>query len=558
MNHKISQEIAIKKEPIFFAIIREENGALLSYKIDPTLTVGKNPRSDVILTDPNAGNEHLKLVDQNGTLVLKIKTKEHPTYLSGKKIDFENTILGLNDVITIGSIKISFKREMGLRELPIRPNLINLNIEENKIAINDKIDLNLLDEDTDPKNEILDQEAQTITRLNRKKENDSYLVNFKKINFSIKWDFITRFVMGLIFDFYFCYFILSLFSGIKMHLYIFYSIFEVFILFSARRPIGHHLIQYKFNRQYAIWIMLLMFILYPLTKGSFKTPVYKTPITKSYEIELHPRQYQGMSTSEALNLSAELHDNEYLFVDSKGEKINLNFYFFGKKEILEVPLVDVYDTIKLNKYIYRTHPFKIPLKTTMDPILQKRELKKILEINQESFKDIFLENGPFLSFINDTKTFFLKGLQPPIKSIETDDKTPVIILKDKVKTKIFIIGRNKIYELYFFKPQNILLETEFIEKILAKIEYNLINQTTSKDEGFLSLFESLPNINYKLLLDLYQNDIDLLISKNETELLQLYKRKIEDIERIIKYKKIDSDKETIDFERLYNKLKIVP
>jgi pSer/pThr/pTyr-binding forkhead associated (FHA) protein len=521
-----------KKELIYYVIIDQGKDSKLAYQVNPKLTIGLDPRNDVILVDSKAEAKHLELIEKDNYLILTQLASDRSTLLNNRPlIQNEKYILNASDELKIGSIKLKFKKDLGLKNIEvIKPdhNHESLNektLEKRKNIHHGENGLNLSEENDEEKTV-----HQTILKKNAKSEKaPGHLIKIKTLNFEIRWDFVTKFILGIFFDFYFAYFLLSLFNDIKLHLYLFFGFLEVIMMFGFKTTAGLFILKYRFNRQFSAWLMLFLFLVYPLTKGSFTKYVKEIPMTKSSVIDLHGVDYHSYSTKNSLLYKTTLDSNYFLLESIENQKPILNFFDLNTNEVLSLKFMEVFDTIKFNKFIYRTHPFKLPIKLNFDPLQEKKHLNEIITTDKYDLKEIFLKNGPFLSYINDTKTFFLNNLEEKIETIKFSEDVPVLVFRDQKNANVYLFGNENIHYFRYLRPKNKQLENQFIEKVLAQITLSLIEKTTDKI-GFLEMLDSLPEIDFKTLLTLYSQDyVRIKESKNEV-LIKMFEKNLNQTE----------------------------
>ena len=498
--------MTIKKEFIYFAIIEQQNDAKLAYQINPKLTVGLDPRNDVVLVDKIIEEKHLEFCELDGQISVTQLAKTGTTLINGKPLEQNNQYLvGIHDQIKIGQIRIRFKKDLGFKNKEhIEHKNNHLKMARTNVT-NSESGFNFNIENVD----VLTENQTIIKDSSKHHVKDSTLIKVKPLNLEIKWDFVTKFFLGLIFDFFFAYFLLSLFPNIKLHLYLFFGFIEIFLMFVFKSTAGQFLFKHRFNRQFTTWVLLFLFLVYPLSKGSFAVPIKKAEIIVNKMIDLHARSYLSFSKNNSLGLSTEIDNDSFLWMDTNNGIFQFKFMNLKSNAILEFLYEESFDTIKFNKYIYRTHPFKLPVKIKYDSIAEKKYLLKILSIDRSNIKQIFLENGPFLSFINDTKSFFLEGLGKNIESIQFADDCPVLLFRDINLAKVYFIGDDKIIQFSYKRPKSIELENLFIEKILAKTKANLVHSTENKI-GFLEMFDAFPEVDFDKLVESYIQNKDWL------------------------------------------------
>lgn len=498
--------MTIKKEFIYFAIIEQQNDAKLAYQINPKLTVGLDPRNDVVLVDKIIEEKHLEFCELDGQISVTQLAKTGTTLINGKPLEQNNQYLvGIHDQIKIGQIRIRFKKDLGFKNKEhIEHKNNHLKMARTNVT-NSESGFNFNIENVD----VLTENQTIIKDSSKHHVKDSTLIKVKPLNLEIKWDFVTKFFLGLIFDFFFAYFLLSLFPNIKLHLYLFFGFIEIFLMFVFKSTAGQFLFKHRFNRQFTTWVLLFLFLVYPLSKGSFAVPIKKAEIIVNKMIDLHARSYLSFSKNNSLGLSTEIDNDSFLWMDTNNGIFQFKFMNLKSNAILEFLYEESFDTIKFNKYIYRTHPFKLPVKIKYDSIAEKKYLLKILSIDRSNIKQIFLENGPFLSFINDTKSFFLEGLGKNIESIQFADDCPVLLFRDINLAKVYFIGDDKIIQFSYKRPKSIELENLFIEKILAKTKANLVHSTENKI-GFLEMFDAFPEVDFDKIVESYIQNKDWL------------------------------------------------
>lgn len=498
--------MTIKKEFIYFAIIEQQNDAKLAYQINPKLTLGLDPRNDVVLVDKTIEEKHLEFREVDGQISVTQLAKTGTTTINGKPLEQNNQyLIGVHDQIKIGLIRIRFKKDLGFKNKEIIEHR-NEDIKNKRtnIAASEK-GLNLHIENLD----VL-TENQTIIKESKKNElKESTLIKVKPLNLEIKWDFVTTFFLGLLFDFFFAYFLLSLFPDIKLHLYLFFGFIEIFLMFVFKSTAGQFLFKHRFNRQFTTWILLFLFLVYPLSKGSFAVPIKKANIIHNKLIDIHARSYMSFSKNNSLGLTTEIDNDNLIWMDASNGLFYLKLMNLKSLTLLELKYEESFDTIKFNKYIYRTHPFKLPVKIKYDSIVEKNYLLKILSIDRSNIKQIFLENGPFLSFINDTKSFFLEGLNKDIESVQFAEDCPVLLFRDNNIGKVYFIGDDKIIQFSYKRPKSIELENLFIEKILAKTKANLVHSSENKI-GFFEMFDAFPEVDFDKIVESYIQNKDWL------------------------------------------------
>jgi len=498
--------MTIKKEFIYFAIIEQQNDAKLAYQINPKLTVGLDPRNDVVLVDKIIEEKHLEFCEVDGQISVTQLAKTGTTLINGKPLEQNNQYLvGIHDQIKIGQIRIRFKKDLGFKNKEhIEHKNNHLKMARTNVT-NSESGFNFNIENVD----VLTENQTIIKDSSKHHVKDSTLIKVKPLNLEIKWDFVTKFFLGLIFDFFFAYFLLSLFPNIKLHLYLFFGFIEIFLMFVFKSTAGQFLFKHRFNRQFTTWVLLFLFLVYPLSKGSFAVPIKKAEIIVNKMIDLHARSYLSFSKNNSLGLSTEIDNDSFLWMDTNNGIFQFKFMNLKSNAILEFLYEESFDTIKFNKYIYRTHPFKLPVKIKYDSIAEKKYVLKILSIDRSNIKQIFLENGPFLSFINDTKSFFLEGLGKNIESIQFADDCPVLLFRDINLAKVYFIGDDKIIQFSYKRPKSIELENLFIEKILAKTKANLVHSTENKI-GFLEMFDAFPEVDFDKIVESYIQNKDWL------------------------------------------------
>lgn len=505
--------MTIKKEFIYFAIIEQLNDAKLAYQINPKLTLGLDPRNDVVLVDKNIDERHLEFRETDGQISVTQLAKTGTTQINGKPLEQNNQyLIGVHDQLKVGQIRIRFKKDLGFKNREIIEQKKEVQTQNRPNVVLAEKGFNFHHENQD----VLTENQTIIKDSKQHIHKDSTLLKVKQLNLDIKWDFVTKFFLGLIFDFFFVYFLLSLLPDIKLHLYLFFGIIEILLMFIFKSTAGQFLFRHRFNRQFTTWILLFLFLFYPLSKGSFSVPFKQINIIVNNVIDIHAKKYMSFSKNNSLGLNTEIDNDSLVWMDANNGIFNLNFMNLKSKEILKLQHVESFDTIKFNKYIYRTHPFKLPVKIKYNSLLEKKYLIKILSIDRSNIKQIFLENGPFLSFINDTKSFFLEGLNGDIESVQFVEDCPVLLFRDKTIAKVYFIGDDKIIQFIYKRPKSIELENLFIEKILAKTRGNLVHSAENKI-GFLEMFDAFPEVDFDKLVESYIQNKDWLSSVSQDE-----------------------------------------
>jgi hypothetical protein len=505
--------MTIKKEFIYFAIIEQSNDAKLAYQINPKLTLGLDPRNDVVLVDKNIEERHLEFRESDGQISVTQIAKTGTSQINGKPLEQNNQyLIGVHDQLKVGQIRIRFKKDLGFKNREIIEQKKEVQTQNRPKVVLAEKGFNFHHENQD----VLTENQTIIKDSKQHIHKDSTLLKVKQLNLDIKWDFVTKFFLGLIFDFFFAYFLLSLFPDIKLHLYLFFGIIEILLMFIFKSTAGQFLFKHRFNRQFTTWVLLFLFLIYPLSKGSFSVPFKQINIIVNNVIDIHAKKYMSFSKNNSLGLNTEIDNDSLVWMDANNGIFNLNFMNLKSKEILKLQHVESFDTIKFNKYIYRTHPFKLPVKIKYDSLLEKKYLIKILSIDRSNIKQIFLENGPFLSFINDTKSLFLDGLNGDIESVQFVEDCPVLFFRDKTIAKVYFIGDDKIIQFIYKRPKSIELENLFIEKILAKTRGNLVHSTENKI-GFLEMFDAFPEVDFDKLVESYIQNKDWLSSVSQDE-----------------------------------------
>jgi pSer/pThr/pTyr-binding forkhead associated (FHA) protein len=505
--------MTIKKEFIYFAIIEQSNDAKLAYQINPKLTLGLDPRNDVVLVDKNIEERHLEFRESDGQISVTQLANTGTTTINGKPLEQNNQyLIGVHDQLKVGQIRIRFKKDLGFKNREIIEQKKEVQTQNRPKVVLAEKGFNFHHENQD----VLTENQTIIKDSKQHIHKDSTLLKVKQLNLDIKWDFVTKFFLGLIFDFFFAYFLLSLFPDIKLHLYLFFGIIEILLMFIFKSTAGQFLFKHRFNRQFTTWVLLFLFLIYPLSKGSFSVPFKQINIIVNNVIDIHAKKYMSFSKNNSLGLNTEIDNDSLVWMDANNGIFNLNFMNLKSKEILKLQHVESFDTIKFNKYIYRTHPFKLPVKIKYDSLLEKKYLIKILSIDRSNIKQIFLENGPFLSFINDTKSLFLDGLNGDIESVQFVEDCPVLFFRDKTIAKVYFIGDDKIIQFIYKRPKSIELENLFIEKILAKTRGNLVHSTENKI-GFLEMFDAFPEVDFDKLVESYIQNKDWLSSVSQDE-----------------------------------------
>ncbi len=82
-------------------IVRSESQAGMDFQVRDAVVLGRSPEADIVLDDPYASEFHLRLVTQDGRLVLHDLGSTNGTYVNGRRV---NAPIDLNkgDAVQVG------------------------------------------------------------------------------------------------------------------------------------------------------------------------------------------------------------------------------------------------------------------------------------------------------------------------------------------------------------------------------------------------------------------------------------------------------------------------
>jgi hypothetical protein len=524
----------INEGTIYLVSIKSGVSGELSYQVNPELTVGLNPRNDIVLNSPKLCDFHLKFIDHSGDLSLILLGKNETTLLNGKNIFInQKYFLQENDVIKIDYLHLKILKTIGIKKtkLPLFADNNQPSLPTETLKNQSKKGINFLKEyeiealsphPTKPGNVRTIKKYKNYLRRKKKNnilnektdeflQNSLYLMNYRKI---------TNLILGLILDFYLAYFLLSLFTNIRTHLFFFYTMLEFLALFLFQSTLFQKFFRRQYLKKISVWLLLILFLIYPLTKGSFTIPIKKVTIEKSKEINIHEKKIETCSLNYSYCINKSIDDNLLIIPGIKNKKLFLTVIKKSLVSKLELEFEKIEDIDHLNNYINRTNPFRLPLKNKQTNIEQKNEYLKTMFFNSSDFFNTFKTYGPFLSFINDTKTYFTKNLVSNIQLVNLDLNSPLIVLRDDKTTNVFFINQKKLIHFHYKRDIPLILENFFIEKVLANIDSSLLKKTQS-EIGFLETFDSLPKNDFKVLYDLFnqlQSEVKIANSKYVTDI----------------------------------------
>lgn len=505
----------LKKEFIYSIVLIEKNKGELSYQVNPELTVGLDPRNEIILVSPLISSKHLVFEEENGELKLTFLGKENTTFLNSNSL-FPNQkyFLKPSDQIVIGQFTLKIKKELAYRyQKKNIQNQISFTAEDLKkptaIAIKTGFNLNPLDEE--PDEIVIDKVSTSETRKQFYKDNSKKIKSeYKKSGILIfNKNFLKKLIPGLIFDFFMAYFLLSMMPVFRIHLFNFYMLIEVLCILMMRAPLFSRFLEYKFMKGFGAWILLFFFILAPFSREGFDKFIYKGTVQISKDIDLHGNLTESIAKNELISLSSNLNSDEFFIPHLQNQKLQFHFGNLSKHQKMVIEFDQVISNNQVINYINRTNPFVLPIKKSNSNIDAINFFDQLIEFNHTGLVEAIKHYGPFLSYISDTKYFFLSQLGNKIERIKFSENTPVILVRDERLTKLFIIGKTNMFLFHYLRPKNRDLEEVFIEKILANIQNNLIKKRTS-EIGFLEIFDSLPKadiITMETLVSLGQQKI---------------------------------------------------
>jgi hypothetical protein len=82
-------------------VVRSESQAGLDFTVTDATVLGRSPDADVVLDDPYASEFHLRLVAQEGGLILHDLGSTNGTYLNGRRVTAP-TELRRGDAVQVG------------------------------------------------------------------------------------------------------------------------------------------------------------------------------------------------------------------------------------------------------------------------------------------------------------------------------------------------------------------------------------------------------------------------------------------------------------------------
>lgn len=532
----------IKKEFLFSIVITSTNDGELSYQVNPDLSVGLDPRNDIILISSKITPQFIQFEEINDGLSMLYLGEDSSAYLNKHPL-FKNQkyILMANDIIVVDHYKLKIKKELGIRHTKRIKNYSAL-IENSalKNIHQSQHGLNFINTtDIAP--------SETFIRENKRKKISTFHQTRKKIkenNINLfEWKRVLDLIWGLSLDFYLAYFLLCLFPQIKIHLYFFFFMLEICFMFLFQSSFFQAMLKYQINRRVIVWGFLALFILFPLSKNSFTAVIKKAQYEKNINIDPHAYRLLSTNKNNDLNLKTDLDSHLIMLpVISDGQ---FGFYFIDSvlDKRIHLKFESAHRIDQLKNYFNRTNPLKLPIKDFHTQLSIKKYLQKNIHLNSHYLKEIILDNGPFIHFVNDTKNFFTKNLDnQSLEEIDFSDTNPIILIRDQTKAKVFFISNEVIYIFQYDRPTNQSIENALIEKILAKIDTSLIKSTNGQ-VSFLEMFDTLPQIDVQLFLDFMIQSKNKIIENNLFGLKIFYNQNLK--ESSLELKNVSRNAETI-------------